>query len=88
LRRQPEFYQAFYNLGLVYYQEGRADQALAAFKEAARLNPDFPPAQLSLFNLYYYHYRMKNLARPHALRYIELAPDTPQARELRRGLGI
>lgn len=88
VRRRPDFYQAFYNLGLVYNQEGRTDQALAAFKEAARLNRNFPQAQLSLFNLYYYHYRMKNLARPHGLRYIELAPDTPPARELRRELGI
>ena len=31
---------------------------------------------------------MKNLARPYGLRYIELAPNTPQAEELRRGLGI
>ena len=31
---------------------------------------------------------MKNLARPYALRYIELAPQTRQAEELRRGLGI
>ncbi len=88
VRIRPDFYQAYYNLGLIYHQDGEPDRALAAFKEAARLKPDFPQAQLSLFNLYYYHYRMKNLARPHALRYIELAPGTPQAEELRRGLGI
>jgi len=88
VRSRPDLYQAFYNLGIIYHREGRTDRALAAFKEAARLNPDFPQVQLSLFNLYYHHYRMKNLARPHAQRYIELAPDTPQARELRRGLGL
>ncbi len=88
VRLRPDFYQAYYNLGLVYHQSGDHDRALAAFKEAARLKPDFPQAQLSLFNLYYYHYRMKNLARPYALRYIELAPNTRQAEELRRGLGI
>lgn len=88
VRLRPDLYQAFYNLGIVYLRGGRQDQALAAFKEAARLRPDFPQAQLSLFNLYHYHYRMKNLARPYALRYIDLAPDTPQAEELRRGLGL
>ncbi len=88
IRRRPEFYQAFYNLGVTFQQEDRPDQALAAFKQAARLNPDFPQAQLSLFNLYYYHYRMKNLARPHGLRYLELAPGSPSARELRQRLGI
>lgn len=88
IRLKPDFYQAYYNLGIVHHRAGRTDPALAAFKEAARLNPDFAPAQLSLFNLYYHHYRMKNLARPHALRYIQLAPGTPQAEELRRGLGL
>lgn len=88
IRLRPDFYQAYYNLGLIYLQAGNRDRALAAFKETARLNPDFPQVQLSLFNLYYYHYQMKNLARPYGLRYIELAPNTPQAEELRRGLGI
>ncbi len=88
IRLRPDFYQAHYNLGIVHHRAGRPDRALEAFKESARINPDFAPAQLSLFNLYYYHYRMKNLARPHALRYIQLAPNTPQAEELRRGLGL
>lgn len=88
IRLRSDFYQAYYNLGLIYLQAGDHDRALAAFKESARLKPDFPQAQLSLFNLYYHHYRMKNLARPYALRYIELAPNTRQAEELRRGLGI
>ncbi len=88
IRLRPDLYQAHYNLGILHHRAGRTDRALEAFKEAARINPDFAPAQLSLFNLYYHHYRMKNLARPHALRYIQLAPGTPQAEEIRRGLGL
>lgn len=86
LEIDPELYQAHYNLGLIYSRRGDNNLALAAFKEAAALKPDFPRVQLAIFNLYYHEFRMKNLARPYARKYIELAPDTPQARTLSRWL--
>ncbi len=83
---KPNFYQAYYNLGVLYNKEGKTDKALAAYKKAARLNPKFARAQLAIFNLYYHHYKMKNLARPFAERYVKLAPGTKQAGELSKWL--
>ncbi|MFH1039398.1 MAG: tetratricopeptide repeat protein [PVC group bacterium] len=82
INARPDFYQAFYNLGTLYNQAGRPDEALSTYKQAARLKPDFALAQLAIFNLYYHNYKMKNLARPFAERYVQLAPGTPQAKEL------
>ncbi len=83
---KPDFYQAFYNLGVLYNKTGKPAAALAAYKKSALLNPDFAPAQLAIFDLYYHHYKMKNLARPFAVKYVRLAPDTPQAKELAKWL--
>lgn len=83
---KPDFYQAYYNLGVLYSKTRRPSQALAAYKKAASLKSDFARAQLAIFNLYWYHYKMKNQARPYARRYIQLAPETPQAKELTRWL--
>ena len=83
---KPNFYQAYYNLGVLYNKEGQQDKALAAYKKTARLNPNFARAQLAIFNLYYHHYKMKNLARPYAERYVKLAPGTKQAGELSKWL--
>ena len=41
----------YVNLGRVYERLGRWQQALAAYREAVRLSPDFPVAQTSLLRL-------------------------------------
>ncbi|MEA1928755.1 MAG: tetratricopeptide repeat protein, partial [Candidatus Auribacterota bacterium] len=86
IKLKPNFYQAYYNLGIIYNKTNQPSRALAAYKKAAGLKPDFARAQLAIFNLYYYHYKMKNLARPYAERYIKLAPGTRQAAELSKWL--
>lgn len=83
---KPNFYQAYYNLGVLYNKKGQPSKALDAYKKAARLNQNFARAQLAIFNLYYHHYKMKNLARPYAERYVKLAPGTKQAGELSKWL--
>ena len=79
---KPDFFPAYYNLGVLYNQTGRPKEALAAYKKAAQLKPDFARVHLALFNLYYHQFKMKNLARRHARRYVELEPDSSQAKVL------
>lgn len=79
---KPNFFQAYYNLGILYNQTGRPAKALAAYKKAARLQPDFARVHLALFNLYYHQFKIKNLARRHARRYVELKPDSSRGQVL------
>ncbi len=80
LKSDPDFYQASYNLGVICNRTGRPSEALAAYKDAVRLKPDFARAHLALFNLYYHHFKMKNLARRHGREYVRLEPATSQGR--------
>jgi tetratricopeptide (TPR) repeat protein len=48
---------ANYNLGVVSDREGKAQDAIAFFRESLRLNPDFSPALVSLCRI---HLRMEN----------------------------
>ncbi|MBD5271290.1 MAG: tetratricopeptide repeat protein [Bacteroides sp.] len=43
----PNDYRGFNNLGLVQYQQGDYDAAMASFKKAARLNPNAPESQMN-----------------------------------------
>lgn len=48
----PEWQDAWYNLGLLYLAKGTNDKALAAFEQAWRTNPQNRPALLNLGYLY------------------------------------
>lgn len=65
---------AQYNLGVLADRQAKVEEALAAFGEALRLNPDFSPALVSLCRL---HLRMGRapLALQTADRYIRERPD-------------
>lgn len=43
----PNDYRGFNNLGMVLYQQGNFDGAMSNFKNAARLNPSAPEAQMN-----------------------------------------
>ncbi len=56
----PEFWEAFYNLGILYHENGKVNLAVDCYKESIRLKPDFYLShsnlgsayrELSLFNL-------------------------------------
>ncbi len=46
IRCKPDDVDAHFNLGQVLFKRGRPADALAEFREAARLKPDFAPARL------------------------------------------
>ncbi|MCI9286114.1 MAG: tetratricopeptide repeat protein [Muribaculaceae bacterium] len=46
-RLYPSDYRAFNNIGMVEYEQGDYDAAMANFKKAARINPEAPEAQMN-----------------------------------------
>jgi tetratricopeptide (TPR) repeat protein len=48
VRLEPEYAEAYNNIGLVYTQSGTDDKAEKAFRTAARLRPDFADAHQNL----------------------------------------
>jgi tetratricopeptide (TPR) repeat protein len=48
----PLYSHAWYNLGLSYYQAGKKDSAMAAFKSALAVRPDYKEALMNLSNIY------------------------------------
>jgi tetratricopeptide (TPR) repeat protein len=55
--------QSWYNLGLMYLQQGSGSPALVAFQEAARLDPDLVDAHNQLGTAYLQHRRLDEAER-------------------------
>ena len=51
IARHPDSWMAHKNLGYVYYQAGRTDDAITQYETALRLKPDFPEARNNLGNV-------------------------------------
>jgi tetratricopeptide (TPR) repeat protein/outer membrane protein assembly factor BamB len=71
LKRDPRNDVALYNLGFIYLKKNRWNEALAMFKKAEAIIPDYPPLHFSLARCYYYtgDYEM-------ALKYGAMAQET------------
>ena len=48
IRLQPRFVEAINNLGRLYLDEGRLEEAKASFRRALDINPGFTPARVNL----------------------------------------
>lgn len=48
----PQMYEAFYNAGLCWEEQGQIEQALRAFEKAASINRTYKPIFKHLANLY------------------------------------
>ncbi len=59
LKADPDHWQCFYNLGSLYWQQGRPEDALAAFHRAVELNPADADAR---YNLGVVHLTMKQFS--------------------------
>lgn len=73
VRGDPRSFQWPYLLGCVYQETGRREQAIRAFSEALRLNPDYPVAHARLGQLYLEGDRLAD-AEQHLKRYMALEP--------------
>src|SRR5439155_2674961 len=74
LRLKPGFPEAQYCLGLVYYQENRFNEAVAAYLEAIRLRPNYSEAYYNLA-LAYEDLQRDEDARDAYNRAVSLSPD-------------
>jgi hypothetical protein len=63
-----------YNLGLILHQEGRLDEAIAHYREALRINPDYPQAHTNL-GLALIQQGQIEEAIVHAQKALEILPD-------------
>ena len=78
-RQDPEHHpRAWYNLGLLYLKQRQVEEALHAFQQAARLNPDLVDAQIQAGSIYFAQGRLQE-AESWFRRAIANRPDAPQA---------
>jgi len=73
--------RVFYNLGIALQQAGRLAEAEDALLAGLKLAPD-DPSILQAITLLYMQRREPRRALPYARRLRDLAPDTPEARQL------
>ncbi len=78
-QQEPEHYpRVWYNLGLLYLREQRMDEALYAFQQATRLDPDLVDAQVQAGSIYFARGMLQEAA-DWFRRAIANRPDAPQA---------
>jgi tetratricopeptide (TPR) repeat protein len=71
--------QAHYNMGCVYRESGKVREAERAFLAAERHHPNDSAVQYNLGILYEEDLGLRGKARKHYQRFIELAPNDPDA---------
>lgn len=82
VRQRPDYYQAYTNLGLVLHRIGEQRKAKEALIKAITLNPQYALAYLNLGIVYQQGFGDRDSARRSFLRFLELDPKSPQAREV------
>ncbi|GFE61291.1 tetratricopeptide repeat protein [Geobacter sp. AOG2] len=78
LEIKPNYVEASYNLGLVYYKLGALNEARRLFKKAILLDPDFVDAHLNLSTVFI-HLGRNNEALLSCSKALLLRPDLPEA---------
>src|SRR5207247_861213 len=86
LRVQPDYVSARLNYALALKSAGYIEDAVEQYKKVLDQNPNEPAAHLSLGGLYAREPATLALARKHYQRFVELAPNSPAAREVQRWL--
>lgn len=81
LKEEPRNVAALSNLGVIYSRTNRADQAIAAYRQALQASPDDKPVLLNL-GLVYLKQEAHKQALPFFERVVALDPQHLQARQL------
>ena len=87
LTKNPDFYLGWYNLALALDDQGLLSEAVHAYEQAARLEPQEPRRDASLYNTYGFTlFRLGRYqeALDQASRALEIAPDHPKALTLEK----
>lgn len=87
LKLDGAYEDALLNLGVAQLEMGSPAQARQQFEKLLAINPDHVQAHLYDGVVLYRHFHDGAGARLHWQRFLDLAPDHPQAAEIRRVLG-
>jgi tetratricopeptide (TPR) repeat protein len=79
LRLNPNSWLAQYNLGLVFTQQGRMDEAISQYQKALQIKPDYADAHNNLGNVLLQMGRVDE-AILHFQKALEIKPDFAEAR--------
>jgi len=79
IERAPDRIAARYNLALTLRELGETSPAVQQLEALLVRDPDYAPGHLLLGLLYEQDNRMRSRARTHFERFLELAPDDPNA---------
>lgn len=88
LNFNPEFVEAYYNLGVAFEEKYDYDKAINYYKKALELRPDFIKARYNLAFLYYQKLSLYEEALAELDRLIALSPHYTKAEELRKEVVI
>ena len=83
---QQEKVNSYFNMGCVYRDSRQFQKAEAAFLKACALNPDDPGVHYNLGVLYDDQFHDNAKARVHYARFLDLAPNDPDAPQVREWL--
>jgi Flp pilus assembly protein TadD len=81
LHARPVYPEALNNLGVLYLNTQRRDQAVASFEECIRVAPAFDQAYLNLARVYALE-GARDKARGVLLDLLKQHPDHPQAKQV------
>ena len=77
IARNPQSFMARNNLGTVFLQKGRLEEAVACFQEALEIQPDSPNAHFNLGHILLKQGRLDEAAA-HFQRVLEIQPNDPK----------
>jgi|GEM_PF-4587795 len=83
---QQEKVNSYFNMGCVYRDARQFEKAESAFLKACALNPDDPGVHYNLGVLYDDQFHNNAKAREHYARFLDLAPNDPDAPQVREWL--
>ncbi len=78
LEKKPTWFELHINLGTLFYERGKRDEATRCYRQAVELNPASPLAQFNLGSLLD-ELGQYATAREHLRRAVQLKPDYPDA---------
>lgn len=84
LSLQPNFPQARLNLAILFESQGYLEDAAEQYRSILKDEPNDATAHLALGRLYWKFESTRAFARPHYERYLQLAPDTDDAKRVQR----
>jgi tetratricopeptide (TPR) repeat protein len=83
---RPNYLNARLNYAVALQSAGYLEDAILQYKKVLELNPREETAHLGLGTIYADNPATRTLARQHYEKFVELAPNSPHAREVKRWL--